>query len=220
MTTTLTVSNPKNLTSDSRTVPAIISQSGEDALTRFLEFFAAQIRNRNTREAYARAVTQFFHWLPSHHVGSLLDIKPIHVAAWIEQKTQTQSPLTVKQHLADLRNLFDWLVTGQIIPANPAASVRGPAHSYLTGKTPILTADEARHLLRSIAPDSLTNLRDRALIGLMTYTFARVSAALAVNVKDVFPKQHTGFGSDCWRKAASIMNSPATTVLNFIFGNI
>ena len=190
--TALTVSPPKALSKrlESPSVPALIQNAGDDALTRFLEFFAAQIRNRNTREAYARAVTQFFHWLPSNRIHTLSDIKPLHVAAWIELKTRTQAPLTVKQHLAALRHLFDWLVTGQIIPVNPAAAVRGPAHSYLKGKTPILTADEARHLLRSIPPDTVTNLRDRALIALMTYTFARVSAALAMNVKDVFPKQH------------------------------
>ena len=190
--TALTVRTPKPLATrpGSPTVPAIIQNAGDDALTRFLEFFAAQIRNRNTREAYARAVTQFFNWLPSHRIHTLSDIKPLHVAGWIELKTRTQSPLTVKQHLSALRHLFDWLVTGQIIPVNPAASVRGPAHSYTKGKTPILTADEARHLFRSIEPKTITDLRDRALIALMTYSFARVSAALAMNVKDVYARQH------------------------------
>lgn len=161
-----------------------------DAQTRFLEFFAAQIRNPNTREAYLRAVRHFFDWLDTRRVSSLSSITPLHVAAWIEVKTRTQAAPTVKQHLAALRHLFDWLVTGHVLPTNPAHAVRGPAHSSLKGKTPILSADETRHLLRSIEPKTLTDLRDRALIALMTYTFARITAALSMNVKDVFPKQH------------------------------
>jgi site-specific recombinase XerD len=140
---TVRTSTPLPTRPDSSTIPAIIQNTSEDALTRFLEFFAAQIRNRNTREAYARAVTQFFHCLPSNRIHTLSDIKPLHVAGWIELKTRTQSALTVKQHLSALRHLFDWLVTGQIIPTNPATAVRGPAYSYTKGKTPILTADEA-----------------------------------------------------------------------------
>ena len=171
-------------------LPAIIAQEGNRASTRFLEFFAAQIRNINTRQAYLRAVREFFTWMESRRLSSLSAITPIHVAAWIERKTKTQSPLTVKQHLAALRHLFDWLVTGQIIPVNPASSVRGPAHSYSIGKTPILSSEEARHLLQSFPTDTVTELRDRALIAFMTYTFARVSASLAMNVKDVFYKQN------------------------------
>ena len=72
--------------------------------------------------------------------------EPLHVAAWIELQTQTLSAPTVKQHLAAIRHLFDWLVTGQVVPHNPAASVRGPSHSARQGKTTVLDATEARQL--------------------------------------------------------------------------
>ena len=72
--------------------------------------------------------------------------------------------------------LFDWLVVGQIVPTNPASAVRGPKHSLKKGKTPALTAEEARDLLDSIATRSPVGLRDRALIALMIYTFSRVRA--------------------------------------------
>ena len=65
--------------------------------------------------------------------------------------------------------LFDWLVVGQIVPTNPASAVRGPKHSLKKGKTPALTAEEARDLLDSIATRSPVGLRDRALIALMIY---------------------------------------------------
>jgi integrase/recombinase XerD len=77
-------------------------------------------------------------------------------------------------------------VTGQIVPMNPAASVRGPKHVVHRGKTPVLTADQARTLIDSIKTDSLIGLRDRALIGLMCYTFARVSAVVHLRVEDYY----------------------------------
>ena len=111
------------------------------------------IRNKNTRLAYGRAVRDFFDWCEDRRI-ELADIEPIRVAAYIEQLTGTRSAPTVKQHLAAIRMLFDYLVTGQIMPFNPAASVRGPKHVVKRGRTPVLNADEARHLLDSSIGDN------------------------------------------------------------------
>jgi site-specific recombinase XerC len=116
----------------------------------------------------------------------MTEVQPLHVAAWIELQTRTLSAPTVKQHLAAIRHLFDWLVTGQVVPHNPAASVRGPSHTARQGKTPVLDATEARQLLDSIDVTTPIGLRDRALIGLMVFSFARVGAALAMRVEDVY----------------------------------
>jgi integrase/recombinase XerD len=83
--------------------------------------------------------------------------------------------------------LFDWMVVGQVLPVNPAHAVRGPKHSQRRGKTPVLQADEARTLIDAIDTTSLPGLRDRALIGLMVYTFARVGSAVAMRVEDYQP---------------------------------
>src|SRR5271154_4339108 len=165
-------------------LPAAIGRAGEAAAWRFIEFFAATIRNKNTRYAYAEAVSQFFAWCEKHRVYSLEQIKPIDIASYIENH-QGAAP-TVKQHLAAIRMLFDFLVTGQIVPTNPAASVRGPKYVVHRGKTPVLTADQARTLVDSIKVDSIIGLRDRALIGLMCYTFARVSAVVHMRVEDYY----------------------------------
>jgi site-specific recombinase XerD len=114
----------------------------------------------------------------------LEQLRPAVIAAYIEQ--HPGSPPTVKQHLAAIRMLFDWLVIGQIVPMNPAASVRGPKYVVKTGKTPVLKADEARMLLDSIDTSTIVGIRDRALIGLMCYTFARVSAAVHMKVEDYY----------------------------------
>src|SRR5208337_34522 len=144
------------------TVPAILANAGENAATKFLEFFAARIRNLNTREAYARACAQFLAW-SEQHVNDIRAITPMHVAAYIEQ--HPGSPQTIKQHLAAIKMLFDYLVISQIVPVNPAAPVKGPTHVVKRGKTPVLSVEDARTLLDSIPLDSLQGLRDRALIG-------------------------------------------------------
>lgn len=165
-------------------VPGVIARAGERAAWRFVEFFAATIRNRNTRAAYARAVAQFFSWCEEHRIRSLEQVNPVVVAAYIEGHPGAAP--TVKQHLAAIRMLFDFLVTGQVVPANPASSVRGPKHVVKVGKTPVLKSDQARLLLDSIKTDSIVGLRDRAVIGLMCYTFARVSAMVNMRVDDYY----------------------------------
>jgi site-specific recombinase XerD len=164
-------------------LPRIIAAAGEGASRRFVEFFVATIRNKNTRLAYARSVRDFLEWCEDRgfRLGS---IEPVVVAAYVEQHKGSRP--TVKQHLAAIRMLFDWLVTGQVLPVNPAWSVRGPRHVVKRGKTPVLSAAEARTLLDSIDVAALSGLRDRALIGLMVYSFARVSAAVGMNVEDYF----------------------------------
>ena len=168
------------------TLPALVVSASDRAQLRFLEFFAVTIRNAHTRRAYARAASEFLTWCEAHGVGSITGVQPLHVAAWVEQLGCKVSAPTVKQRLAGVRHLFDWLVTGQVVATNPAASVRGPAHSVRRGKTPVLAPDEARRLLDAIDVTTPAGLRDRALIGLMVYSFARIGAALAMCVEDVF----------------------------------
>ena len=167
-------------------VPMLVMAEGEAVARRFLEFFAGTICNAHTRRAYARAVTSFLAWCEEAGVPSIAAVQPLHVAAWIELQTRERAAPSVKQQLAAIRHLFDWLVISQVIQTNPAASVRGPAHTVRQGKTPVLDPAEARTLLDSIDVTAPIGLRDRALIALMIYSFGRIGAALAMRVKDVF----------------------------------
>ncbi len=169
-------------------IPAIVAAAGEAAARRFLEFFAATIRNKNTRAAYYRAVCHFFAWCDAHGLDELVGIEPLHVATYIETLQDKVAKPTVKQHLAALRMLFDWLVVGQVLALNPAHAVRGPKYVVKRGKTPVLTADQARRLIESIDVSTLVGLRDRALIGVMTYAFARIGAVVAMRVEDYYPE--------------------------------
>jgi integrase len=93
---------------------------------------------------------------------------------------------TVKQHLAALRMLFDYLVVGQVLPFNPATAVRGPRYVLKSGKTPVLSRDEVRQLFAAIDTTTVAGLRDRALLGVLVYTFARIGAAVGMDVADYY----------------------------------
>src|ERR1700690_1082791 len=168
-------------------VPALIADAGDPAAWRYLEFFIANIRNPNTRRAYAGACQQFFGWCDERGL-TLTTIRPVDVARYIEARQQTHSAPDVKQQLAAVRMLFDWLITGQAPPHNPAAAVRGPKHVVKTGKTPVLDGKEWRKPLDAIPTDTVRDLRDRALIATLTYSFARITAALKMRVEDLRPK--------------------------------
>jgi site-specific recombinase XerD len=171
--------------SSSIALPQLITDAGDQAANRFLEFFAANIRNPGTRATYANAIRQFCQWCSEQGV-ELKSVKPLVVATYIEQLTGKLSDPTVKLHLAAIRSLFDYLVVGQIVPFNPASSVRGPKHVVKKGKTPVLTAAEARQLLDSIDISTVIGLRDRALLAVMVFSFARVSATIGMNLDDYY----------------------------------
>jgi integrase len=188
-------------------VPELFARAGDRAGWRYVEFLTAEIRNPNTRMAYARVLHRFSAWCEDR--GWRLDqLTPVHVAAYVEQLGRVRAAPSVKQALAAIRMLGDYLVLGQVIPANPASSVRGPKHVVKKGKTPVLTAEEMRQLLDSIdltldanghkvrkeaAAFTIAELRDRALIAVMAYSFARISAVLGMSVGD-YRQQ----GKRCW----------------------
>ena len=145
------------------------------AAWRYVDFFTANIRNPNTRRAYARACRRFFAWCDDHGLA-LAAIRPFDVSAYIEELQQTHGAPGVKQQLAAIRMLFDWLIIGQIVPFNPASAVRGPKHVVKVGKTPVLEAAEWRQLLDFIPTETVRDLRDRALIATLTYPYARIGA--------------------------------------------
>jgi hypothetical protein len=207
-----TAIQPAEVTADQRSphvVPALVADLGDEAAWRYVKFFTANIRNPNKRRAYLRACNQFLGGCEDRGL-TLAAIRPHDVATYIEElQAAVQSP-SVKQQLAAIRMLFNWLVTGQVVPSNPAAAVRGPKHVVKTGKTPVLEADAWRKLLKSIPTGTLRDLRDRALIATLTYSFARITAALKMKVED-FRRVAPAGQSGCTRKAASTTRCRATT---------
>lgn len=178
-------------------MPPVIAAAGERAGRRFFEFFTAEIENRNTREAYARDVAQFLDWCDRRRYR-LDSIDPLKVAAYVKHLQESRDhggsglgKPTTKRKLAAIRMMFDYLVTGGVIAFNPASSVRGPRYSAKKGKTPVLDADQARRLLDSIDTSTVVGLRDRALIAVMVYSFARVSAVVSMDVGDYYANGKT-----------------------------
>lgn len=168
-------------------LPEVFARSGQHATYRFVEFFAAEIRNLNTRLAYYRALTKFFDWLEQLYPGlEIHQINSIVISRYIE--LHPGSALTKNQHLSAIRSLFRWLLSGDVVTENPAAEVRGIKHRVKIGKTPVLSDEEMVQLLGSIDTSHVVDLRDRALIATMFYSFARVGAVLGMDVKDYFHK--------------------------------
>ncbi len=164
-------------------IPHVVAASGPDATTRYLEFLAASIRNPNTRMAYSTAMRRFCGWCEQHGITSLAVLQRLHVATYIEQLTRRAAPASVKLHLAAIKTCLDYL---RLQPENPASGVRGPKHVVRVGRTPVLAAEQARALLESIDVNTTAGARDRALIGLMVYTFARVSAVVGMDIEDYY----------------------------------
>ncbi len=181
-------------------VPALILELGADAAGRFLTYFTDNIRNVHTRRAYHRWVLYFFDWC-DHKGLDFQAVKSFHVSAFIEGLLSDQAQnivpdkrdpgpygkSSVKQALAAVRMLYDWLIIGQVSAVNPAHAVRGPKHVVTKGLTPVLDDDEMVQLFNGIDTSDVVGLRDRALIGMMVYTFGRVGAVTAMNVRDYFP---------------------------------
>ena len=166
-------------------VPALVAAAGERAGMRFLEFFAANIRNPHTRRAYAGPAG--ISGLVRRCRCAVDRRRTAGACGGVDRgRTRELAAPSVKQRLAAIRHLFDWLVTGQVVPVNPAGSVRGPRHVVTCGQTPVLDPAEARALLDSLDVSTHAGLRDRALIGLMVYSFARIGAALGMSVEDVY----------------------------------
>jgi len=174
------------------TVPSLYAPTPQ-AAKRFIEYFVANIRNPNTRRAYFHAVVEFSGWCEAQNFNEIVDIEPLHVAAYIEILGKRLAKPSVKQHLAAIRMLFDWLVVGQVVAINPAAPVRGPKYTVRKGKTPVLTQEEARALLESIDATFLIGLRDRAIIATMIYTFGRVGAVIKMRVEDYYAQGRRGW---------------------------
>src|SRR3954468_24171072 len=167
-------------------VPAVIAASGADVANRFLEFFLVAIRNPNTRRAYAAAVRAFCAWLERHGAPDLRTVEPVHVAAYVEQLGRTHARPSVALHLAAIKRCFAFLVTDGVLRRSPAVEVKGPTFSRKIGATPVTSTEEVRKLLESLPTDSLVGLRDRALIGTLLFTTARIGAALGCKVGDYY----------------------------------
>jgi site-specific recombinase XerD len=154
-------------------LPALVAAAGPAGAFVWEEFFSAGIRNAHTRRAYTHAVRQFLAWVEGQGV-ELARITPGMVGHYLDQLSG-RIP-TKKLHLAALRGFFDALVLRHVVLLNPAASVRAERYTVIEGKTPEITIDQARVLLRLIDTSHVVGLRDRAVIAVLIYTAARIGA--------------------------------------------
>ncbi len=163
-------------------LPRLIVEASPAAHLAWDEFFGAMIRNRHTRAAYLHAVRQFLNWLEIKAV-CLKDILPGMVGEYLD--THPGSVPTKNLHLSALRAFFDVLVNRHAIVFNPAATVRGERYQAVEGKTPEITVEQARALLKSVDASRPVGRRDKAIIATLIYTAARAGAIAGLRLKDL-----------------------------------
>lgn len=164
--------------------PALVAAAGAAAKFSWEEFLYGRLRNPCTRRAYAFAVQRFLDYCQQSALA-LECIAPRDVGRYLDGLTY--APATKKLHLAALRHFLDGLVTRHVIVLNPAATVRGERLHVVEGKTPEIGVDQARRLLRCIDVTSVVGLRDRAILGILIYTAARVGAVARLRRGDFYP---------------------------------
>jgi len=196
----IAVDESKPIVSFAEGLPSVLQFAGQDVMRAFVTFFTDNIRNKNTRDAYFRNATGFFEWCERKGLA-FADIESFHISAYVEQMLESKSDSTVKQHLASIKMLFDWMVIKQIVPRNPAAAVRGPKLVQRHGKTPVMDEEGAKAFFESFAKRAfdkdrqmhVIELRDRAFCAVMTYTMARVGSVCGMSVGDYYPNGKTWF---------------------------
>jgi site-specific recombinase XerD len=170
-------------------LPLALQQSPQAART-FFEFFASTLPNPNTRAAYGRDVRRFFEWCALKGYDPLA-VTPIHLASYREVLARTVEPTTVKRHFSALRSLYAWWVEKGVLASNQVREVKTAKVSRTEGKTPALDVEQVRHLLESFGDEdvalNVVRLRDRAVIAVMAYSFARVQAVVSLRVRDYAP---------------------------------
>lgn len=167
-------------------IPTFIFNEGENAMLKFVDFFIAKIRNPNTRKSYYRANELFLNWCSEKGIDDIHAIKPFMAGVYMEELAEKHKSATAKLYLSGMRGLFDYLVINQIIEHNPTHSVKAPKLVRRKGATPILTNEEMKQLFDSFDTSKLSDVRDRAIIAIMAYSFTRVGAVSKMKVKDYY----------------------------------
>ena len=163
-------------------LPVLIANAGNAARFAYEEFLLGRMRNKHTRRAYERAARRFFAWCEGRR--ELTAITPADVGRYLDELELADT--SKKLHLSALRHLFDEFVVRHVVVLNPATSVRGPRISVVEGLTPEITVQQARALLASLKTTTALELRDRAVIGTLIYTAARVGAIAKLRRKDFY----------------------------------
>lgn len=165
-----------------RQMPQIVFEHGSAGTWAWEEYFGGRIRNPHTRKTYLHAVRRFLQWCEGHHV-TLHEISPGLIGRYFDE--HPGSIPTKKLHMSAIRGLFDVLVERHVMILNPALSVRTERYSVSEGKTPEITVEQSRQLLRSIELKAAIDFRDRAIISMLIYTAARVGAISRLRIGDL-----------------------------------
>ena len=163
-------------------VPHFVAEAGAAAEFALDEFFRGSLRNLHTRTAYSRPVRRLLAWFEARGIP-LVQVTPGMIGEYFDDLKG--SIPTKKLALAAIRRFFDAMVQRHVMVLNPAATVRGERYSVVEGKTPEISPEQARTLLKAIDVETPAGVRDRAVIATLIYTAARAGAVAALRLKDL-----------------------------------
>jgi site-specific recombinase XerD len=174
-------------------VPILIERAGSSTRKNSSSFLRFRSATPTPGLPITGAIQQFLSWCERAGYQHLEDIEPITVAAYIETLGRQAAPPTVKQHMAAIRMMFSWLTEKGVLAMNPAREVKTERFSRIEGKTPAFVEGKVQKLLGAIETSTHTGLRDRALLGVLAYTFARIGAVVNLKVEDYYPSGKNDF---------------------------
>jgi integrase/recombinase XerD len=172
-------------------MPNLLIAAGNQAVEPYLELFSVSIRNESTREAYSRAVREFLGWCDREGLRDMQDIQAKDVRKYVGRPrsffgNRYRSTATNKQHMAAIRRFFKLMTEKKILAMNPAEEVETSRLSPSDLKTKVFLPGDVQKILASIDTSHVVGKRDRALLAILAYTFARVSTVTRLHVKDYF----------------------------------
>ena len=145
----------------------------------------ANLSCAQTRRAYQNDLRAFMAFTGIVQPQEFRLVARGHVLAWrasLEQ--QGLASATIRRKLAALASLFDYLCEANAVTHNPVKGVKRPKVESYEGKTPALSADQARALLVTPPSDTLKGVRDRAILSLLLFHALRREELTKLLVKD------------------------------------
>jgi len=146
----------------------------------------ANIDNANTRRAYQSDIGEFVAFVGIEHPDEFRDVARAHIIAWRGTlEARELAPATIRRKLAAVSSLFDHLCNENAVAHNPVGGVKRPSVDNNEGKTPALSDEQARTLLKAPEGDSIKATRDRAILSVYLFHALRRTELADLRVGDL-----------------------------------
>ena len=149
-----------------------------------IEWFA-NLSNAGTRRIYENAVRDFMRFAGIARPEEFRIVTRAHVIAWRDELVRRGlGGSTIRNRLASIASLFEYLCEKNAVTHNPVKGVERPRSETGEGKTPALGDHQARKLLDAPVDDSTRSKRDRAILSTLLFHALRREELCKLKVRD------------------------------------